>query len=474
MSDTNKAGETFDTLTKTTKGTTEQGALKTIHRNYNKLNGYEAMLHIINRYRLVLYPFILLSIAGSTYSFYNDFMRAFPMLGDTINLTIAIFFSIMLEIVRDGSLIALFNSKMNLPSRLLVVTIFIAVTSYMYSSHLKAIDVIEEMAINYTLQHQSDKEISTTNPRYEVATKELKSLEESLENKKAEKSPQLIANSTSIHTKKREDALNRIDKIDEKIEEIKEKISEKNREIIGYKDSNIQNIEESQQLISNILLATLLLVESLAMLGAVIKFINTDNAKKEIAKHSEIVEEYVEISEQMKQDNEELTKNLSSVVKGQSESNQQVMSMISEDMRESSKLNIQFIQAIAQNKNEMMQQMNEVLQAVNKGTSPTFQQPTAQRVEHEETAGYEEPVKRQIGFKLESEEEIVKALFKNGEIKAGDKLVSKTQIINIKDRSEDKKYKQTLKKLTDNQVATFKVGHGYYALGGLNEALGAL
>lgn len=460
--------ETLDTLTGTTKGTAEQGALKTIHRSYNKLNGYEAMLHIINRYRFVLYPFIFLSIAGSSYSFYNDFIKAFPMAGSTANLFFSIFFSVMLEIVRDGSLIAIFNSKMNLPSRLLVVTIFIAVTSYMYSSHLKAIDVIEEMAINYTLQHQSDQEIATTNPRYEVALKELKGLEESLKNKEAEKSPQLIANSTSIHTKKREDALNRIDKIDSKIEEIKEKISDKNKEIIGYKDSNIQSIEESQQLISNILLATLLLVESLAMLGAVIKFINTDNAKKEIAKHSEIVEEYVEISEQMKQDNEELTKNLSNVVRGQSESNQQVMQMISDDMRESSRLNIQFIQAIAQNKNEMMQQMNEVLQAVNKGTSPTIQQPTAQQVEHEE------PVKRQIGFKLESEEEIVKALFKNGEVKAGDKLVSKTQIINIKDRSEDKHYKQTLKKLTDNQVAKFKVGHGYYALGGLNEALRAL
>ncbi|MBD3843205.1 MAG: hypothetical protein IE909_15255 [Campylobacterales bacterium] len=200
------------------------------------------------------------------------------------------------------------------------------------------------------------------------------------------------------------------------------------------------------------------------MLGAVIKFINFDNAKKEIAKHSEIVEEYVAISEQMKQDNEELTKNLSNVVRGQSESNRQVMQMISDDMRESSRLNIQFIQAIAQNKNEMMQQMNEVLQAVNRGTSPTIQQPTAQK---------EEPI---IGFKLESnrEEKIVKALFKNGEVKAGDKLVSKTQIINIKDRSEDKYYKQIMKKLTDNQVAKFKVGYGYYALGGLNEALGAL
>jgi len=300
--------KTLESLTGIKKGTTEQGALKTIHRSYNKLSGYEAMLHIINRYRFVLYPFILLSIAGSSYSFFNDFTKAFPMLGDSVNLTIAIFFSIMLEIVRDGSLIALFNSKMRKPSRILVSFIFVAVTTYMYSSHLKAIKVIEQKAIEYTLTHQNQNEINVKNPRFSLANQELKELKKELEDKKAEKTDKLIANSTSIYKNKRESALKRIEQIDTKIEEIKKQIRLKNEEIIKYKNENIKDIQTSQEVISNILLATLLLVESLAMLGAVIKFINKDNAQKEIAKHSEIVEEYVSISEQMKQDNEELTK----------------------------------------------------------------------------------------------------------------------------------------------------------------------
>ena len=127
----NNQESSLDALTDTRAGTAEQGALKQIHRSYNKLNGFESMLHIINRFKFVLYPFILLSVAGSTYSFYNDFLVSFPMLGNSINLVVAFFYSVMLEIVRDGAIIAIFNTKMKLPSRLLVVVIFLSVTTYM-------------------------------------------------------------------------------------------------------------------------------------------------------------------------------------------------------------------------------------------------------------------------------------------------------------------------------------------------------
>jgi len=459
--------KTLESLTGTIKGTAEQGALKTIHREYNKLSGYEAMLHITNRYRFVLYPFIFLSIVGSSYSFYNDFVKAFPMLGDTMNLTIAIFFSIMLEIVRDGSLIALFNSKMRKPSRILVSFIFVAVTTYMYSSHLKAINVIEQMAVEYTLSHQDEKIIKTTNPRYGMAIKELEELKQDLTDKKAEKTDKLIANSTSIHVKKRESALRRIEEIDKRIEEIKAQIRIKNNEIIGYKDDNIKDVEDSQKLISNILLATLLLVESLAMLGAVIKFINADNAKKEIAKHSEIVEEYVEISEQMKQDNEELTKNLSNVVKGQSESNQNVMRMISDDMRQSANLNIQFIQAIAQNKRDTMQQMNQVLQMINSSTVPTLGTKDVQAVVHHQ----EEQPKRQIGFQAQSKEQMIQALYRNGDITEGEKLAPKSEVVNIKKRQENQKLTDFYKELEQLGVVEHRRGRGYYAVADYQTAI---
>lgn len=450
----NSQEQSLEELTDTKTGTAEQGALKIIHKNYNKLNGFEAMLHIINRFRYVLYPFIIMSVAGSTYSFYNDFIVAFPMLSHGVNFVLALFYSVMLEIVRDGAIIAIFNSKMNLPSRGLVILIFIVVTSYMYSSHLKAINVIEKHSIDYAKAHKDDTAIQNANPLYKVAVKDLADLKQDLKDKKAEKSPQLVANSTSIHTKKREDALKRIDKIDAKIEQIKAQIKSKNSEIIGYDGEANNDIVKTQKLISNILLATLLLTESLAMLGAVIKFINTDNAKKEIAKHSEIVEEYVEISEQMRADNEELTKNLSNVVKGQSQSNQQVMEMISNDMRESSNLNIQFIQAIADNKRETMMQMNRVLQMVNSSTVPTMN--ISQEVaEHQP--------QREIGFRANSKEEIITRLFQGGAVEADEKLTTKEKVVGKPSRSRNEAVSEVYKILVDRGAIKRDGNKGYFA-----------
>ena len=113
MSKNNTTNNTKDT----SKHTSENNAKIDLHKHYNKLNGFEAMLEITKKYRFVLYPFIGLSIAGSAYSFYNDYKVAFPMLSETAKIFVAIFISVMLEIVRDGSIIAIFNSKMKRGSR---------------------------------------------------------------------------------------------------------------------------------------------------------------------------------------------------------------------------------------------------------------------------------------------------------------------------------------------------------------------
>ncbi len=469
MNDNTKSND-LATATGTIKNTTEHGALKTIHKEYNKLSGYEAMLHIISRFRFVLYPFIFLSVAGSSYSFYNDFLKAFPMLPDYLTLTISIFFSIMLEIVRDGSLIALFNAKMKIPSRALVIIIFLAVTTYLYSSHLKAIKVIEKASIEYALAHQDQSTLKATNPKYDLAVTELSDLKQDLKDKKAEKTDDLIKNSTSIHTKKRNDALDRIDKIDTKIEEIKSKIASKQIEIIGYKNSNIKDVEDTQKIISNILLATLILIETLAMLGAVIKFINKDNADKEIAKHKEIVEEYVAISEQMKADNEELTKNLSSTVQAQSQSNQQVMQMMSDDMKQTSAQNVQFLEMMAQNKQQTMQQLNQVLEFVAKGNQidpyamQTASTPTAEPIQEE----------RKIGFQASSKEEMLSILFGNGEINPSEKLAPKSLVVDITKRQENQRLTDFYKELVNIGVIENRVGKGYYAITDYQTALKAI
>lgn len=442
----------LSSVTNTSKGTSEQGALKTIHRNYNKLNGYEAMLHIINRYRFVLYPFILLSIAGSSYSFYNDFVKAFPMLSDGVNVVIAFFFSVMLEIVRDGSIIALFNGKMRIPSRLLVVVIFISVTSYMYSSHLKAIKVIEKSAVEYTLTHQDENQLKANNPKYDVAVQELEDLKQDLADKKAELTPQLIANTTSIYKSKRKDAIAQKSKIDNEIKEIKANIKTKQNEIIGYKNDNITSIEDSQKLITNILLATLLLIESLAMLGAVIKFINKDNADKEVAKHKEIVEEYESISEQMRKTNDELGL------------------MLSRDIEAVGDTNVAYVKALAENRQMFQAQINEVLKLFSQTQPLNFSMP--QPVP--QVAQYQEPTEapqRKIGFQLQSEEELIKALWNEGKIKEGKKLTPKSKVINPNNRKQDEHIRALYTTLQEAGAIEFKPSRGYFAKTDLQTAI---
>jgi len=271
MTQTNKE-ETLSKATGTRAGTSEQGALKTIHRGYNKLNGYEAMLHIINRYRYVLYPFILMSIAGSTYSFFNDFIVAFPMLGNTANFFFALFYSVMLEVVRDGSIIAIFNSKMKPLSRGVVITIFLVVTAYMYNSHLKAIDVIERNAVEYTLAHQTVEEQSIRNPRLEMVQGNLERVQKRLVSTEEERAKQLDISANAKYRVNKVNAQKQLPILDTKIEKLEKQIQAYQVELLKLKNDNITEVKDNQKIISAILLATLLLTESLAMLGAVINY----------------------------------------------------------------------------------------------------------------------------------------------------------------------------------------------------------
>jgi len=453
----NSQDQTLAEASNTTKGTAEHGALKEIHREYNKLNGYEAMLHIINRFRFVLYPFIFLSIMGSSYSFYNDFIKSFPMNVDWLNLSFAIFLSVMLEIVRDGSLIALFVKKMNIASRLLVVAIFLSVTTYMYSSHLQAIKVIEEMTVKYTLNHQTTSSVSKSNPEIAMTAQNLADAKKDLKDTKAEYKKQLDISANAKYAVNKTNAQKQLPilKADEK--EYQAKVTAYQNKLLALQHKNIDDVTDSQKIISRILLSTLILIESLAMLGAVIKFIHSDNAKAEIAKHSEIVEEYIEISEQMKADNEELTKNLSNVVKGQSEANQKVMKMISDDMQETANLNIQFIKAIADNKRDTMKQMNEVLQMINQATIPTFNpQPIPIMAEREEGT-------RQIGFKANSKEEIVTRLFQGGTVEPNEKLTTKDKVVGKPSRSRNEAVSEVYKILSKQGAIEREGNKGYFA-----------
>jgi DNA-binding transcriptional regulator YhcF (GntR family) len=86
-----------------------------------------------------------------------------------------------------------------------------------------------------------------------------------------------------------------------------------------------------------------------------------------------------------------------------------------------------------------------------------------------------EKPKRTMGFVANlNQEEIVKALYAGGEIKEGDKVISKTKIIDVKSRTQDRAYKEVVKKLSDSGAIEFKRGYGYYAKADYETALKAI
>jgi len=429
---TNNTNNTsLESATGIKQGSNEFGSMRNIHQQYNTLSGFESMLHMIKKYRYVLYPFILLSILGSSYSFYNDFIIAFPMNNDYVNMAMALFLSIALEIVRDASILALFNSKMKLPSRLLVSAIFLVVTAYLFSSHVNAIKIIEKNSIEYTLANQSNEQLETLSPKLKNATESLKNLERKLELKLAEKTPQLLENSTSIHVRKRNSAIARIEKLDNQILEIETAIKEQNSIITSQRESNIKNIEDSQKVISAVLLATLILIEALAMLGAVIKFIVTNNADKEIAKHSEIVEEYINISEVMKLTNASLSENMAMIAQQNANNNLKTIEMMAS-------MNNQINAKIY----DFMGQMHNGEMSVNNAKNVKTNEP------------------RQMGFRTQTKEQIRATLLNNYD--ENGKIISKPNVINIDNRDEDKLYKMVTKELVSEGLINYKNGHGYF------------
>ena len=413
------------------QGSNEFGSMRDIHKQYNSLSGFESLMHMIKKYKYVLYPFIFLSVIGSTYSFYNDFIIAFPMNHNYVNLAMSLFLSIALEIVRDASILALFNAKMKLPSRLLVSAIFLVVTAYLFSSHINAIKIIEKNSIEYTLANQDTKQLEALSPKLKNATQNLESLKRKLELKLTEKTPQLIENSTSIHVRKRNSAVTRIEKIDNQILEIEADIQEQNKIITSEKESNIESIEDSQKIISAVLLATLILIEALAMLGAVIKFIVTNNADKEIAKHSEIIEEYINISEVMKMTNVSLTQNMAMIAQQNADNNLRTIEMMSA-------MNNQINSKIY----DFMGQMHNGEMSVNNAKNVKTNEP------------------RQMGFRTQTKEQIRATLLSNYD--ENGKIISKPNVINIDNRDEDKLYKMVTKELVNEGLINYRNGHGYF------------
>ena len=313
----------------------------------------------------------------------------------------------------------------------------------MFNTHFKTIKVIEKNAIEYKLKNQKDKDIAVKNPKYEMAISEINRIEKQIKELEGYKTPELLANSTSVYKAKREDALKRISNLDNKIEAKDQELKQAKENLISLKQANIQDVTNSQHLVSTILLSTLIIVEALAMLGAVIKYIHTNNADKEFARHKSVVKDYTDAVGLMREINEDLNR------------------MLLSDMELQNKNNMQMIKVIQANKKATAKQVSKLVGAVGESITDTeIVSPTKKLTHTRDSVQESKDVVRQIGFNVSNKDELVNKLFE-GKNK-GDKLTSKTQLIDVKSRKQTKIYENTMKELQAVGAVKYRRGGGYY------------
>jgi DNA-binding transcriptional regulator YhcF (GntR family) len=117
-----------------------------------------------------------------------------------------------------------------------------------------------------------------------------------------------------------------------------------------------------------------------------------------------------------------------------------------------------------------MQQMNQVLQMVNSSTVPALSAKDAQAVAHHQ----KEQPKRRIGFQTQSKEQMIQALYRNGDITEGEKLAPKSEVVNIKKRQENQKITDFYKELEQLGVVEHRRGRGYYAVADYQTAINSI
>lgn len=462
----------------------ELEATKEIHRKYNLQNGFIAILEIYRKYKIITYFAIVASVLISAYSFNLDFSVAFPMVDLIFILIGALGLSILLEFVRDVSAIALFNVSMNGLSRILVSLFFIGTTFVLFNSHFKAIGEFEKQAIEYDIKN-SDLNTSSAkmNPQLSAAKDDLTTAKADLEAKRAELTPKLIENTTSQFRNKRKDSIAMKANIesDIKILKLDVKMAQKTVTDLWIKDN--KEIANGKKAISFILLSIMILIEFLAMLGAVAKFVVLDNSSKEISKHSEIVNETISIGQQLRANNKALQNDLAESVKVTSQINRSILeshrktmleqnnfskgllltqqvahkamvATVAKDMQESSKNILLVLEMMTKNKQAIMMDVNRTLE-----TMANIQIDSMVKIAPPKT----QP-KEIFRSGVLTELKIVEMLYGKGKIKKGKKLVSKSSIINIKDRSEDMIYKSAILSLKNLGAISEKKGFGYYAV----------
>jgi len=360
---------------------------------------------------------------------------------------------------------------------------------------------------------KNDKSTSTdSDPRIVIISGQIERLKTSLETKKNEKTSELLENSTSMFKAKRADALRQIGVIDRAIERMENKISEaelKQTSIIAQGGTGKQRVENqitsTEKEIADLRTAnsnskreeasgTIGLVAVLAILLVLVEVSGTvfsvlhdksilNGVGEEVAMTEEVKSRLYSTKVAFEERNnnikafevrDSIRQNKDAVVMAEYEANIKSENIKLREVATHKQIELENSQL------QLEAKMNELeifkhqstLKAIDKKIEQVMlitntidmgiinKNPTSTKRE------------RVIGFDTHATGvDIVAKLYSDGKLKAGDKAVSKTQIIDTNNRSQDRVYKETTATLLENDVINYKAGFGYYLTADYQTAL---
>ena len=418
-------------------------------QEYEKTQGDVGINSVVQKLNKIAIPFMVFSVMFSTYSFQMDLEGSLVgKVSDPFVVSLIMGFAIglLLEFLKDTMGEGAFSS-MEGATKTIHATVFVVILFVIVKSHLGAVLKFEE-----TITRNTVEEISTSSildPKTAELNNKISEIQESINSSKTT----IEAQKENLNSKwynKADFARSQTRIHEDYIRGYKEDLKALQEQQTTQGNINIAIAKESSKQQGDILLFTFLLFEFMALASLLSKLVVSRNKNKDIADIKDQTNDFISGIQSGLSTSNELFKVLSSkdkmfntFAKGQVQSQMAQM------------------EAFITNKNlaEAMA-LNEIIN-----------QPQPQMVHPQPITN--EPKSRQMGF-IQNDNEIVMALYKDGEIKEGDKLTPRSQIINTNSRKESDKLKYIYNELVEGGVIERNGNKGYYAIGSLEDALQAI
>jgi len=464
----------LEELTETYKGTTEYSAYGKLGQKRREITGILGVDKKANAFLVgswIAKPF---SVLGSAFGFatilsgvaHQELFNLVWWILFVLGLGVGIFFEYLSTANEDSFVGFKLNS---LTKTGILIILFIK--SYAVFMHYQTSNQLSK-SLTANINSSTVKET----PKVKLLKSQIADTKQDIKDKKAEKTSELIANSTSAYKAKREDALKQIAKIEKSVKNLQDKKEAKELELTELTEQNIADTKQDIKDNSNGLIwsfFTLLVIFELG--GTLLSVLYKKTVISGVDETVAVTEEVKSRLYTKKAGLEETTNRLNSFrVADDIRANHNSIKMIELESKVKEDEIVLLEQArmseykVKNKELELKAKMAELeelkhdktIEAINlkiaqiKAIDITpINTPTA-------TPQVQKPHK-QMGFVASnSKDDLIKAILDSADSKG--KVIAKSKLINIRDRAECKLYKEAVTELQQEDMLEYKNGYGYF------------